>query len=341
MSLFRKRHAPDEAIADFWHWWPDTRPRVEAAVAAGDWGGLVAEVGERVEAIDPGLEWEFSHGHSGAEHALVVCASGRPELRATAARWLASAPPPDGTWEYHAYRQPDPAALAAKMRIADTDLALADLRYGISVDRDRPEIDVVCHHPAFATLPEGACVQVTFLSLDWTLGERDVELWIGAVDWQPVAPPDAQSPEALREAVADLAAKHREPVWALMSTENGHAHPLMASVQVPLKSIRWPRFDTHLAVTVPYHANHVGLPTDDELRALRGYEDELSDAAGADGELVAHETSKGRRILHFYVDSGTGAADAVEHGAAGWHGGRTSVKRASDPSFERVAHLRP
>jgi hypothetical protein len=341
MPLFRKRPAPDAGIAEFWQWWPAARPRIEAAVASGDWADLVPEMARRVEAIDPGLEWEFGHGHDGARHALVVCASGRPELRATAARWLAAAPPPDPVWEFHAHRQPDPEALRSSMRIADMEFTMADVRFGFTTDPDRPEIDVVCHHPAFATLPEGACVQVTFLALDWTLGERDVELWIGAVDWQRDPLPDGREPAALRAAVAALAAGYTKPVWALMSAETDKGHPLMASVQVPLKSIRWPRFDTHVGVTLPYRENQVGLPTDDELRALREFEDGLTGAVSGDGDLIAHETSRGRRVLHFYVDGDSGAADEIEGAAVRWHSGRPTVKRAADPSFERVAHLRP
>src|SRR5215470_12979816 len=86
---FARRDARSKAIAGFWHWWPGARGRVEAAIASGQWGDLPEEVGNRVVAIHPDLQWEFSKGGT-ARHALIVTPAGNAQLRASAARWRAA-----------------------------------------------------------------------------------------------------------------------------------------------------------------------------------------------------------------------------------------------------------
>jgi hypothetical protein len=337
----RKRMSPAEAVVEFWVWWDTARPRVEAAIESGTWDELVDEMSARVAAIHPKLQWEFAKGGR-ARHCLVVCAAGDPALRAGAARWLAAAPPATDTWEYAAARQPDLAAFANTLKIAGHELALDEVRFAARPDPDRHEIDVICHHPGFAGLPDEARGQITFLALDWLLGEYAVELWVGEVTWTAVPPPDAGPPRALADAVAELAAEHQEPVWALLRGETRSGAPVLATVQQPLKSVRWPRFDTHVAVVLPYRlVNDGGLPFEDSLEALREFEDRLTGAVGGDGELVAHETAEGRRTLHYYADPATDAVAAIERAVPGWAEGRASVKRSYDPGFERVRHLRP
>ncbi|GIJ49017.1 hypothetical protein Val02_59030 [Virgisporangium aliadipatigenens] len=340
MIFSRKRRlAPAEAVAAFWQWWPQVRPRVEAAVQTGDWGTIADEVSERVNALDPELEWEFSSGSSSA-HALVVTPCGDAKLRATAARWLAGAPAPDATWEFHASRQPDPAALEAEMQIGGAELPLADLRYVFEVDEDRPVVSVHVHHPMFGALPEQVRTQVAFLSLDWLLGEDGVETWIQGVEAAVAPPPaDAHTGAALKATVDGIAAAHREPVWALLSAED-RGMPVIATVQMPLRPVRFPRFDTHVAVTLPFkRMNEGGLPVEGSLDALRALEDDITAALDGDGDLLAHETSRGVRKLHYYVDGGTGAAQVVERRAAAWSEGKVRCARSYDPEFDGLDHL--
>lgn len=339
MRLFGKRSNADEAIAEFWSWWPGFRPRAEAAIASGGWDGLVDEIGPRVSAIDAGLQWEFARG-THAKHALVVCPAGDAKLRATAARWRDAAPPTDGTWEYHAARQPDPAALEARLQLAGRELDMAEVRFAFTVDTDRSEVDVVCHHPAFASVPDGARTQITFLALDWSLGEDAVELWVGSVDSAVAPPANAQPPQALAAAVAGLAERHSEPVWTLLHGRAPSGLPILAVAQRPLKAVRWPRLDTHVAVALPYRtANDAGLPVDGSLDALRAFEDAVTEALGNDAELVAHESTAGARTLHFYADPTTASVAAIQRAARGWPEGRASVKVTYDPSLKAVSHL--
>ncbi|WP_238012245.1 DUF695 domain-containing protein [Dactylosporangium sp. AC04546] len=335
-SRRKKAGGGQQAIVDFWTWWPDARPRVEAAISSGDWSALTGEVGSRVAAVHKDLTWEFSRG-TGARHALVVSSGGDPALRSVAARWRALAPADDPDWEYHTARQPDFDTLQAKIGIGGAELDLSELRIAFTRDPDRPEVDVVVFHPRFAVVPEAVRGQVSFLVLDWVLGENGVEEWVGAVEWTTDEPDGAADPLRLAEAVADLRAEYREPQWVVFSGSRRGA-PLTGLAQRPLRSVRWPRFDTHVAVTLPYAAEENGLPDDETLDGLREFEDTVLAAALDDGELLVVETSAGERTLHYYVDGATPAADALIAAARRWPRGR--AERGLDPSFEAIAQFR-
>lgn len=328
----------DAAIAAFWEWWPQVRPRVDAATTSGEWQDLHPVLAERVAAIHADLQWEVAKGQR-ARHALVVSPGGHAELRAYAVRWLDAAPPADDTFEYHAARQADPAGLEYSMRLENAELALADLRFGFAVDPDRDQADVTVYHPVFPDLPDEIRGQVSFLSLDWLLGEDAVERWIGHVEFGGAPPPDAQPGAQLRAAVDRLAAEEKDDVWALMSGE-ADGWPVLACAQQPLVPVRFPRFDTHLAVTLPYRtANDGGLPVESSLEALRAKEDEVTDLLHDAGTLLAHETSRGVRVLHYYVDSTTGAAERVRDLLGDWAEGKATTNATYDPGLRNVRHL--
>jgi hypothetical protein len=336
----RKNKDTGPAIAEFWRWWADARHSVGAAIDDGTVAALAGEISRRVASIHKGLQWELSQG-TRAQHALVVAAAGNAALRATVARWLAAAPAPDAVFEYLGSRPSDDAVFTSRMQIAGHELDLSELRFAYSTDEDAHDLDVSVFHPGFRELPESARLQVTFLALDWALGEEQVEMWVGRVEAQQVESPGLRPYGDLRAAVADLAAKHAEPRYAMLGGERPGGRPMMAMVQVPLKSVRWPRFDAHIAVTARFPAQPNGLPTDESLAHLRDLEDRVEAVLPPDGEVVAHETADGVRTLHVYADGTTPAVDAVSAVATSFGPLRTAVSVTHDPGFERVAHLRP
>jgi hypothetical protein len=341
MLFSRRTKDPRSAIKDFWVWWPTVRPQIESAIESGDWpDALVSQVGTRVDAIDAGLAWEFGAG-SLAKHVLVVTSAGNRSLRATAERWRRAGPPADETFEFATTRRPDLGAFEAKLSLDGHMLALADLRYGYQIDDDRSEINVTVWHPAFRSLPDDARLQVAFLTLDWLLGEDGVELWVGRIDTsgEPDPPDGAVPPADIALAVADLADRHRKPVWALLrGTDRGR--PVVAMIQVPLKPARWPHLDTHLEVRVPYRlCNDGGLPVESSLDALRELEDRINEYLDG-AEIVAHESSAGVRTFHLYAD-GDVPAQALKPLISSWAEGRASVTATPDPRWDRVRHLRP
>jgi hypothetical protein len=338
--MFGRRKTKDsaQAIVEFWVWWDQARHRVAAAIGDKGTEMPVEEISRRVKAIHGDLEWELSPGKVAA-HSLVVAPGGDARLRATVARWLSAAPPADETFEYAGSRQADDEVFTATMQMAGQDLDMSELRFAFTVADDAHEVDVSVFHPGMRALPEGARAQLTFLSLDWALGEEQVELWIGAVDHQLQPSPTLHSPADLRKAVAEIAARHAEPVYAILGAETRRG-PLMATIQLPLRSARWPRFDTHVAVTMSFAKRDNGLPTDESLTQLREVEDRVEAAVGGDGVLVGHETCDGSRTIHVYVDGATRASDAVVGAArSGPLTAKTDI--TYDPALDRVRHLRP
>jgi hypothetical protein len=338
MRLFRKKARPEaETIAEFWQWWATARDDVAAAIPAGTVRDFADELGRRVEAIRSDLQWELAPGITSA-HALVVTSGGHAALRATAARWLAAAPPADDTWSYRCVRAADPSTFESTIEIDGHKLELTHIRYGITVDKQRRQIDVVCYHPAFASLPDNLQGQITFLTLDWAVGENDVEIWIGEIGWTATPPANPMTPQDLRHAVTAVASD--EDSWVLMQGQRQDGTPLLATAASPLRSARWPRFDLHVPIRLAYQRYNDGLfPVDESLTALRAFEDELSAAIGTNGALVAHETSGRIRTLHFYVDSQTNALAEIESHLTRWREAGASIEPQLDPAFEHVRHL--
>lgn len=337
MRLFRTKKAPEaDTIAEFWQWWSTVRDDVAAAISSGAVDRFTSGFTKHVEAINTDLQWELSKGASSA-HALVVTSAGDATLRATAARWLAAAPPADETWSYQAIRTADPSVFESTMVINDQKVELAQIRYAITVDQESHQVDVTCYHPAFANLPDDVQSQITFLTLDWTLGEDNVEIWVSDISWTAAAPANPKTPQDLRNAVAAVATDDN---WVILQGQKRDGTPILATAASPLRSARWPRFDMHVPIAVPYQRCNEGqLPVAESLEALRAFEDELAAAIGSNGTLVAHETSGRVRTLHFYVDSQTNASAELESNLPHWREGRATLKPQLDPGFENVRHL--
>lgn len=336
MGWFKKKLSEAEAIVDFWRWWDGVRQEVADAIAKDGLDRFTKPFIDHVGAIHKDLEWELTPGTT-AKHCLVVSPAGNPELRAAARRWLAQAPLVDETWEYQAVRLADFSVFESTMVMDSHRLEMHQIRYGIKVDKDTNQINVECYHPKFAELPPGMAEQVTMLSLDWAVGEEDVEIWIGEVKFVTTKPDPVNLPDDLRYAVASIAT---EDNWVIMSGESRSGVPIVAVVATPLRSARWPRFDLHVPVVLPYQRrNDELMPVDESLQALRDFEDRLDAAIGANGAKVAHESTGGVRTLHYYVDSETNAQAQIAEQLHTWSEGNATSKPVLDPAFKNVAHL--
>jgi hypothetical protein len=328
------------AIAKFWKWWPSVRAEVEKSISGGLDEKFVRQITKKVAAIHPDLQWEFSKGTS-SQHVLVVCAGGDATLRAIAERWRAAAPQSDPTWTYHASRQADPEAFGSTLTIDGRTVVLQKMRFGIEVDADRHQIDVTAFHPIFSVMTQKEQLRVTFVALDRALGENGVELWVGQVTSSRTEPQRPHTATQLRSAVTNLAQKASDAAWTIVGDEDEQGNAVLAAVQVPLKPVRWPRFDTHLRLDVPYRDRQDnGFPAGDSLDALRAFEDRLVAAIATDGELVAHETTQGRRTFHLYVDGPTRATDAVKRLLPQWRESNPTLAASFDPAWHAVSHLR-
>ncbi|HEU4946879.1 MAG TPA: DUF695 domain-containing protein [Kribbella sp.] len=343
MAFLKRRRKPADPVGDFWAWWTDSGARLVAdAIAAGNPQSIVGELAGRIDRIEPELAWELGPGLH-AEHVLVVTAAGNPGLRAAARRWLRAAPAADELWEYADLRRPTPDAVlrlegAPPMPVAETLVT-------VQPDDAAAAIHVGVHHPAYPGLPRQLQQTATFLLLDAILGEELVETWIGAIESLARRPDDAAPIGDLLAQVAAFAAHHTAsdgtPSWRLLEGRSSEGDRLVASVEIPLRPIRLPQLDTHVGVRVPFTgAREDGLPEPAALDSLRALEDHLTTRLGDSGRLLAHETSGGSRLLHFYVDGNTPAAEQLRVAVTGWQHGQVELTVDADPGWEQVGHLR-
>jgi hypothetical protein len=342
MPIFkRRRHNVVEAdtIGAFWSWWTlSGAAQVADAVTQQEPAATSADLSERIARIHPDLEWELGPGLH-AEHVLIVTAAGNPALRAVARRWLRAAPPSDETWEYADLRRPGPAFT---IRFDGLPPIPIDETV-VSVEPDAAAVNVGVHHPTFPSLPVDVQQRVTFLILDLVLGEEMVETWVGVIETLDAEPADALAIKDLLPAVAAFAAEHTledgSPAWKMLEgTRDGHR--VIATAEYPLRSIRRPHLDTHVAVSIDYPVvREDGLPESEMLDELRAFEDHLTARLGGSGNLLAHETSDGTRILHYYTDGTTPADAQLKAATAGWSHGRVTITTHHDPAWHNVSHL--
>lgn len=331
----------DRAITAFWRWWADGGARRSAtAVERGDVRRVVPEITSLIEAVDPGLSWEFVPGRDGSAHRLTVTAAGVTELRGAARRWLAAAPPADRTWCFGDLRDP---VSGCALHFRDRRLGFDEAEVVVDVGLSRA--DVIVHHPAFAGLSGPDRGIAAYLLLDAVCGEAAVELWVGSIRANATAPgDDAVALRALPGILRDLAEDNTDewggPAWQILHGDTPGG-PMVAVVRVPLVALSAPEFDRHVAIGVPYtDVEACGLPGPLSLPGLRDLEDHLTDRIGAAGECVGAESCDGRRLLHFYVDSTTPADEQLRVAASGWDQGEVTVRVTDDPGWRKVRHLR-
>lgn len=324
-----KKAASADPLADFWNWWESRGASAfaRAISTGGRFGSLPDVITAKVQAIDPELIWELSPGQS-SQHTLCVSAGGDWKVRSTAERWLASAPTPTTVWEYAAAKRADPDVAEHSLTFAGTEVLVGDMRLRLTVDEERQLVDVGCFHPSFPTLRDEARDQLMFLVLDWTLGEDDVERWVGEVEALPSVPEEGLPLNALVEIVKSLAGRQGEDHWAIRegTTASGERH--IVSVRRPLRWIDYPLFDQHLVVTF--------LPG--TRRDPTKPENDLIDRLGKNALFVADETVEGMRALHFYADSEDSATIA---GAQTWAEEHDATfARDFDPGWRAVQEYR-
>ena len=307
---FFKRGGEATDTGDFWTWWAGARGRVEAAIASGGFDErLVDEIGRAVDGIQRGLAWELAPGRA-AQHAFCVSPEGNPELRQAALRWLAAAPPPDPTWEYHASRQASPTLRA--VQVGPWTVDFGEMRAISSWDESRRRVDVRLWHPSFPELPNEARMQVAFLFLDNLLGEDDVERWVGAIDLLE-APTGGRTPDELR---AEVARRREETggdeTWVLGTLTRPDGRQAIVTANAALKRIDHPFADHH--VTIGVVLDGPVMPSDDVAAVLNAEEDDLLERLGDAAVYAGRTTIPGLRELHFVTKD----PDGMRPGIDGW-----------------------
>lgn len=328
MRFFR-RGGSEPSGADFWGWWTGARDRIANAIETQTFDAkLVDEITRAVKGVDPGLAWEFGSGRS-SRHALSVTPEGNPEVRPAALRWLASAPPPDAVWEYHASRQS--SASARGLEIGGIRFDLDDTRAIASWDVTRRRVDVRLWHPGFEGAPEPLCQQVCFLFLDSLLGEDDVERWIGHIE--PLAAASGgRTPEELKAEVVRRAQEPAGNTWILGQRQGAHGATGIVLADAALKRIDHPFADQHVALTVVLEGG--GMPDDALAAQLNAEEDRLAGLLAGAAVLAGRDTSPGERVIHFVAEDLVRVRAGIDAWAATAPKWRVKVDFQLDPGWE-------
>ncbi|MCX7619369.1 MAG: DUF695 domain-containing protein [Acidimicrobiales bacterium] len=327
-------------IEEFWTWWATARPSIETAIADGDWGDLPEQITSRVHAINPDLSWEFGPGEV-ARHCLCVTSGGLRGLRTIAERWLRAAPPADTNWEFHAARRPerDRFSTGIAFEVEGAEVEPASARFSVDVDEDRRLVHVEIFHPIFPHVPAPVRGQITFLVLEWLLGEDGIERWLGAISIAADEPLGALTPDELIEVIDRLGREPEEPTFALLSGMDADGWPLLITVRQPLKRVEYPLFDLHAEVVVCYaEQQDNGLPELGELDRLTRIEDGLLSALGDEAILAAVVSSRGRRTFHLYADA-EGPAPALLESWQTVSAVDANVAWSHDPAWDAVGRF--
>jgi Family of unknown function (DUF695) len=255
------------------------------------------------------MAWELAPG-AHAQHALCVSPEGNAEVRQAALRWLASAPPADATWEYHASKQATQKLIG--LGIGPWRFDLEEMRAIASWDATRRRADVRLWHPLFAEAPENVRLQVAFVFLDSLLGEEDVERWIGEITLLE-APTGGRTPAELR---AEIERRKQESTGAETWVLGGRTEPdgsaAIVVADASLKRIDHPFADHHVTIAVVFGAER--MPTDAESAMMNEQEDDFLRRLGDVAVYAGRVTRPGRRTMHFVAED----PDAMRPAIDGW-----------------------
>lgn len=322
------------AIEAFWRMWNERKDALERGISDGTLQEHVPAISEAVHAIDPNLQWEMGAGLE-AEHYFCLAAPGNPELRVLAERWRAMAPPHDGVFEFHASRPGTGFSPSQELDFGVAKFAMADFRFATEWDDTRRRMHVKVHHPAFANAPEDLRGNATFIALDTSLGEDDVERWIGGVDLSVAPLADAVDLGALIEAIRERAKEPQRGDYTLLKGQLPDGSPILVTAQLALKSVDHLLLDHHFEVTIPLRApDEHGLPRREEAERLDAAEDALIASLGHDAVHVGRETCQGQRVLHFHAAGNGPAPGRLDTWARALDGYQVQMTGRHDPGWD-------
>lgn len=288
----------DDAIEAFWEWWAANRQQLEADISTGEGTDLPHTITALVREIHPELEWQLAPGQS-SQHAMALSAGGDPTLRLITGRWVALGPDRDAIWEYHPGRVP--TGLAA-VEIAGVELDLTESTFTATVDELFEQMELALYVPGFEKLSPEVQMRVSLDILDATLGEDDVERWIGFIDPQDGPIPGGLPITQLAEIVASYAPSATAQGWDVVEEHDPRRLPVISTINRALKRLDYLEHTLHLELVIEMNQwTELGLPNDDESEDLNLIEDDAIHALGDHAIFAARETEDCVRRLHFFV----------------------------------------
>jgi hypothetical protein len=254
--------------------------------------------------------------------------------RAAAERLRRAAPPADGTWEYASSKLADPAALSHILEFDGHRLQLDQTQLGIEVDENARRIHVRVFHPAFAGMSDNARGHISFLLLDWLVGEDNVARWIGAVEFPDTPPADARPAAELATVLRELADARKHDSWAIAELTDRSGASVVVRFRTDVRWIDHPTFDLHHTVVIRYPKEANGMPRPGTMEPLELLEDSLERAVEGRGVVIAYETGAGARTVHLYTDGDD--QNVTEQVKAAVKSVRAKMRSDIDPQWQAV-----
>jgi hypothetical protein len=177
---------PTEAVEvrdlAFWRWF--SAHAAEVATVKDGREPISDQLAAELHKIEDGLVFELGLGKSGP-HELIVSADGRKALFPTVQRVVVAAPSIPG-WRAIAFRPRKGAGRS--IEIGDTKLGPDGVWFQLLPTAIKPgPIDLAIYAPGVGGADEGAVKSAAFVLLDALLGEYDVGIKLGEIQFQPAA----------------------------------------------------------------------------------------------------------------------------------------------------------
>lgn len=177
------------AASAFWAWVPGQLDALHAVQTGKE--PVVAELGEKLKAIDEGLTFELGLGRTPMQ--LIISADG-DRSRFDLVEQLTKAAPAIEGLEVVAFRprKDDQLSLA----VGGVSLSGADLSFAARPDADKPELmSLEVYVKGLGGEKDADLKEAAYLLLEAALGEKDLETKVGVIDFLP---PLAEPKEGLR-----------------------------------------------------------------------------------------------------------------------------------------------
>jgi hypothetical protein len=174
----------------FWQWFAANADRLRGLSSPdGRGSSLIAEIDRELARVQPGLTWE----HDPREDILVISADGNRRLFSAVQRLVAVAPSIPG-WKIVAFRQRLPLGDGLQLKYSSYRVRFNDPWFRLEPDGMKVGVTLFLPHPPEAD--REAIGSAAFLLLDMALGEYDVAMKLGFVEWEPL--PERPAEQGLR-----------------------------------------------------------------------------------------------------------------------------------------------
>lgn len=212
MDLFARK---DNVCHDeqFWNWFVVNKFRL-ASVRTDD-TRLIDELSRALSHVDRGLTCEIRTTEDG-RHQFAVSADGN-RYRFPDVQRLVAAAPSMPNWDVVAFRQRK-AGQSWTVKIDEVTLDVNDIWFWPTESGDA--IDLTLFVRGLTPDNYQTVTEASYMMLDWALGEYDLEMHVGHLDWQPLP--------------VDPVSAWLKPFWALPDYVDGKKQPLRESQAAPV-----------------------------------------------------------------------------------------------------------